>query len=135
PTRQAEKDLTAFLNPPFHDAALSQEAVAGWTGAYELRPMALAGVRRELFAMLSGRPSEAALAPACLTAIGGPLVGGTTPPRITGRTPVRERFHGPELSSPSRWSQSSSPRSRSISSCIEARRICMALMCRRVCSN
>jgi hypothetical protein len=63
------KGFDRLLKSAIHDAALSQEPAAGWTGAYELRPMALAGVRKELFAMLSGQPSEAALARACLTKI------------------------------------------------------------------
>jgi hypothetical protein len=39
------------------------------TGAYEMHPVALTEVRRELFGMLSGNAAEAAVGEACLTAI------------------------------------------------------------------
>jgi hypothetical protein len=64
------KGFDNLLKAAIHDAALSREPAAGWAGgAYELRPMALADVRKELFATLAGQPSEAALARACLTEI------------------------------------------------------------------
>ena len=51
------------------DIALRKEPVEGWSGAFEYQPVAIAKLRKDLFAMLNGTPQEAALAAACLADI------------------------------------------------------------------
>ncbi|MGH7074361.1 MAG: hypothetical protein ACREFD_09210, partial [Stellaceae bacterium] len=63
------KPFDGLIQRALHDVALDQRPAAGWVGAYDLVPVALAGLRRELFGMLEGPPHEAALGSACLTAI------------------------------------------------------------------
>lgn len=57
------------LHHAVRETALSKRPAAGWIGAYELHPVALTVMRRELFEMLTGTASEAAVGEACLTAI------------------------------------------------------------------
>src|ERR1019366_3730532 len=57
------------LQQALHDAALDQRPSSGWVGAYDLHPVPLTALRRELFGMLEGSSRELALAAACLTAI------------------------------------------------------------------
>ena len=63
------RPFDGLLDEAIRETALSQEPVAGWTGAFELHPVAVPELRSELFAMLDGTPAEAAVANACLTAI------------------------------------------------------------------
>jgi NACHT conflict system protein len=58
-----------LLHHALRETALSKEPAAGWAGAYELRPVPLPGLRKELFAMLESTPAAAPLAEQCLTAI------------------------------------------------------------------
>ena len=59
-----------LLANAIREAALGKEPAAGWSGAYELHPVPLPELRRELFAMLqSATANTAALAERCLTAI------------------------------------------------------------------
>src|SRR5262249_3597478 len=58
------------LHEAIRETALTRRPAVGWTtGAYELRPVALSEVRRELFGMLTGDATEVAVGEACLTAI------------------------------------------------------------------
>jgi hypothetical protein len=57
------------LHEAIRETALTKLPAAGWTGAYELQPVALTEMRRELFGMLTGDAAEAAVGEACLTAI------------------------------------------------------------------
>jgi hypothetical protein len=58
-----------LLDEAIRETALAREPAAAWAGAFELHPIAVTALRRELFAMVSGTPAEAAVAGACLTAI------------------------------------------------------------------
>ena len=59
-----------LLANAIREAALSKEPAAGWSSAYELHPVPLPELRKELFAMLqSTTANTAALAEHCLTAI------------------------------------------------------------------
>jgi hypothetical protein len=57
------------LDMAIRDIALRQEPVEGWSGAFEYQPVAIARLRKDLFAMLNGTPQESMLAAACLSAI------------------------------------------------------------------
>jgi hypothetical protein len=57
------------LHRALHDAALDQRPASGWIGAYDLHPVPLTSLRRELFGMLEGTQHEATLAAASLSAI------------------------------------------------------------------
>jgi hypothetical protein len=63
------KRFDGLLDMAIRDIALRKEPVEGWSGAYEYQPVAIAKLRKDLFAMLNGTPQEAALAAACLAAI------------------------------------------------------------------
>jgi len=63
------KKFDGLLDMSIRDIALRKEPVEGSSGAYEYEPVAIAKLRKDLFAMLAGTPQEAALAEACLTAI------------------------------------------------------------------
>jgi hypothetical protein len=59
-----------LLENAIREAALSKEPAVGWSGAYELHPVPLPELRKELFAMLqSTTASTAILAERCLTTI------------------------------------------------------------------
>jgi hypothetical protein len=59
-----------LLGNAIREAALSKEPAAGWADAYELHPVPLPELRKELFAMLqSTTANTAALAERCLSAI------------------------------------------------------------------
>ena len=66
---RSARRFDGLLDKAIRDAALSQRPAIGWAGAYELHPVALAALRKELFGMLPGGAHAAALAGACLTAI------------------------------------------------------------------
>jgi hypothetical protein len=61
--------FNGFLGEAIRETALAREPAAGWAGAFELHPVAVTELRRDLFAMLGGTPAEAAVAGACLTVI------------------------------------------------------------------
>jgi len=63
------KRFDGLLDMAVQDIALRKEPVEGWSGAFEYQPVAIAKLRKDLFAMLNGTPHEAALAEACLSAI------------------------------------------------------------------
>jgi hypothetical protein len=63
------KRFDGLLDMAIRDIALRKEPVEGWSGAYEYQPVAIAKLRKDLFAMLGGTPQEAALAQACLSSI------------------------------------------------------------------
>jgi hypothetical protein len=63
------KRFDGLLDMAIRDIALRKELVEGWSGAYEYQPVAIAKLRKDLFATLNGTPQEAALAAACLSAI------------------------------------------------------------------
>jgi hypothetical protein len=64
------RPFDGVLDEAIRETALSREAAAGWwAGAFELHPVAVTELRRELFSMLGGTPEEAAVGGACLTAI------------------------------------------------------------------
>ena len=51
------RSFDGTLNMAIRNAAINQEPVIGWPGAFEMRPTSLAEVRKDLFAMLSGTTS------------------------------------------------------------------------------
>jgi hypothetical protein len=63
------RPFDGLLDEATRETALTREPAAGWAGAFELHPVAVTELRRELFAMLGGTPAEAAVASACLTTI------------------------------------------------------------------
>jgi hypothetical protein len=63
------KRFDGLLDMAIRDIALRKELVEGWSGAFEYQPVAIAKLRKDLFAMLSGTPQEAALATGCLAAV------------------------------------------------------------------
>jgi hypothetical protein len=63
------RPFNGLLSEAIRETALAQEPATEWAGAFELRPIAVMELRRELFAMLGGTSAEAAVADACLTAI------------------------------------------------------------------
>jgi hypothetical protein len=63
------REVTGQSHHALREAALDKRPTPGWTGAFDLHPVPLTALRRELFGMLEGAPHEAALAAACLTAI------------------------------------------------------------------
>jgi hypothetical protein len=64
----SHRQFDGLLEFAIREVALHHPA-EGAAGAYELRPMTMTTLRKDLFAMLTGTPHEAALAEACLTAI------------------------------------------------------------------
>ena len=63
------KGSDGLLDMAIRDIALRKEPVEGWSGAFEYQPVAIAKLRKDLFAMLNGTPQEAAVAAACLADI------------------------------------------------------------------
>jgi hypothetical protein len=63
------RKFDGLLDMAIRGIALQKEPVEGWSGAYEYQPVAIAKLRKDLFAMLGGTPQEAALAEACLSAV------------------------------------------------------------------
>jgi hypothetical protein len=63
------KPLDGHLAMALEGVALDKRPAAGWSGAYNLHPVAVTALRKECFGMLLGAPGEAALGGACLTAI------------------------------------------------------------------
>jgi hypothetical protein len=51
------------------DAAVERRPADGWAGAFELHPVLLSALRKELFGLLAGAPQEAALGAAALGVI------------------------------------------------------------------
>jgi hypothetical protein len=60
--------ITDCITPSARPRSPSSQQPVG-QGAYELHPVALTEMRRELFGMLAGSAAEAAIGEACLTAI------------------------------------------------------------------
>ncbi len=63
------KPFDGLLGQALHEAALDRQPAGGWVGAFELHPVPLTELRKELFQMLGGAGHQAALAAACLEAI------------------------------------------------------------------
>jgi hypothetical protein len=66
---RSRRPFDGLLGQALHEAALVRQPAEGWVGAFELHPVPLIELRKELFEMLAGAAHEAALAAACLTAI------------------------------------------------------------------
>jgi hypothetical protein len=66
---RSHRPIDGTLHHALREAALDQRPTPGWSGAFDLHPVPLVALRRELFGMLEGAPHEAALAAPCLTAI------------------------------------------------------------------
>lgn len=63
------RSFDGTLNSVVRNAAVSQEAAFGSPGAFEMRPVPLSDIRKDLFGMLAGAGQQANLARACLQAI------------------------------------------------------------------
>jgi hypothetical protein len=58
-----------LLHEAIRETALEREPIGRSSSTYELHPVAVTELRRELFAMLNGTPAEAAIGSACLNTI------------------------------------------------------------------
>ena len=56
------RPFDGLLDEAIRETALAQVPAAGWAGAFELHPVAVTQLRRELFAMRGGAPAEATVA-------------------------------------------------------------------------
>ena len=63
------RPFDGLLEMGLRNIALRMEPVDGWAGAFEYQPVAIAKLRKDLFAMAGGTPQEAAVAVGCLNMI------------------------------------------------------------------
>jgi hypothetical protein len=64
-----QQPYDGILQRAIREAGLAEKPAEGSSSYHELHPVPLTGLRRDLFAMLSGTAAEAAVARTCLTAI------------------------------------------------------------------
>jgi hypothetical protein len=63
------RPFDGILNMAIEEMGLAKEPTDGWSSTYNLHPVPLTAVRKELFSMLLASPPEAKLAEACLLQI------------------------------------------------------------------
>ncbi|KAA0070451.1 hypothetical protein CIW50_26735 [Tardiphaga sp. P9-11] len=63
------RPFDGILDMAIREMGLTKEPTDGWKGAYDVHPVPLTTVRKELFSMLLASPQEANLAEACLVQI------------------------------------------------------------------
>jgi hypothetical protein len=63
------RPFDGILDMAIREIGLAKEPTDGWNGAYDMHPVSLTTVRKELFSMLLASPPDASLAEACLLQI------------------------------------------------------------------